>query len=117
VPAPRGEPVKAAPAPNRVPALVAYGIGAAGFVASAIFAGLSLSEKGSLDADPACRGTHCPSSYDERVSRMVRFADLSTVGVAVGIAGAGAGTVLLVTAGPASAGAGSGGRVQLLKRF
>jgi hypothetical protein len=88
--------------PNHTPALIAFGVGAAGFVASAIFGGLALSEKSALASDPRCKDKQCPSesSYRDRETRMVRFADFATVGVSVGAVGAAVGAYSWVTAKP-----------------
>jgi hypothetical protein len=90
-------PRAAAPAgPSRLPAYIAFGVGGLGLAGGAVFAGLSLAEKSSLDSDPACRDRRCPSSYAERQDRMLLFADLATAGVVAGVVGAAVGTLFLV---------------------
>ena len=84
------------------PAIVAFGVGAAGFVASGVFAALSLSEKSSLDDDGRCNERLCPdeAQYREQQSRMRLFADIATVGFAIGAIGTGVGAYFWLTAKP-----------------
>jgi hypothetical protein len=83
-------------------AYIAFGIGGVGLVGGAVFAGLALGEKRSLDADPACPQKQCPPGYEDRVSRMYTYADLATAGLVTLIVGASAGTYFLLTAKPKS---------------
>jgi hypothetical protein len=112
VPAKAAKPERAAKSPaavqsppDRTAAYVAFGIGGVGLVGGAVFAGLALAEKHSLDADPACERKQCPPDYEDRQSRMVTYADLATVGLITFIVGAGVGTYFLLTAKPKSSGA------------
>lgn len=100
-PAPKPKPKPAPQAsPDRTAAYVAFGIGGVGLVGGAVFAGLALGEKKSLDADPACEAKQCPPEYADRESRMHTYADIATVGLVTFIVGAGAGTYFWLTAKP-----------------
>jgi hypothetical protein len=98
-PAPKPE-VRDAPAPrpNHTAAHVAFGVGGAGLVAAAVFSGLALSEKHTLDANGVCVGKVCPPQYADTESRMTTYADVATVSIATFAAGAAVGTYLLLTA-------------------
>ena len=85
--------------PNRTLALSVLGVGAAGLIASAVFAGLALSDKSDLDGTN-CPGNVCPPPYHSQEEEMKRFASFATVGLVVGVVGAGAGAYLWFTAKP-----------------
>ncbi|HVW29316.1 MAG TPA: hypothetical protein VHC69_28310 [Polyangiaceae bacterium] len=87
-----------APKPNRTAAYVAFGVSGVGLAGALTFGGLALSEKHSLDTNPACSGKLCPATYADTESRMRTFADLATVSIATFAAGAAVGTYLLLTA-------------------
>jgi hypothetical protein len=93
--------------PNHTAAYIAFGIGGAGLVSAAVFSGLSLAEKHSLDSSGKCMGQLCPPEYADRESRMRTFADVATVSIATFAAGAAVGTYLLLTASPPKAGSAS----------
>ena len=102
-----------APKPNRLPVLIAFGVGGAGLAVAGVFGGLALGEKLSLDADPRCVHKVCPDEapFRDREARLGRFADVATVGVVVGGVGAAAGVTLLLTGKPTT-GAPSATRLQ-----
>ena len=97
-PAPPAPPDVSRPRPNHTAAYIAFGVGGVGLLGAAVFSGLALSEKHSLDTDHLCVDKECPASYADRESRMVTFADLATASVATLAAGAAVGTYLLLTA-------------------
>jgi hypothetical protein len=74
---------------------VLTGVGAAGIVTSAVFAGLTLSSKSSLD--DACANKTCPSSSRSDYDSAKTTATLSGVALVVGVLAAGAGVYILVT--------------------
>jgi hypothetical protein len=84
-------------APNRIPAIVAFGIGGAGVVVGSIFGIMALGTKSSLDN--ACPDKKmCPPSSQSDIDALSTRATLSSIGFGVGIVGVAVGTVLLVTA-------------------
>jgi hypothetical protein len=89
--------------PDRTWAFVAFGVGAVGLVGGAVFSGLSVAEKSSLDSDPACPKKQCPPGYADRESRMLTFADLATASLVTLAAGAGTGAFLWLTGTPTKA--------------
>lgn len=84
-------------APNRIPAIVAFGIGGAGVVVGSIFGIMALGTKSSLD-DACPDKKMCPPSSQPDIDALSTRATLSNVGFGVGIVGIAVGTVLLVTA-------------------
>ena len=97
-PPPREDRDVPASRPNHTAAYVAFGVGGAGLVSAAIFGGLALAEKHSLDTSGDCVRQLCPPEYADRESRMRTFADVATVSIATFAAGAAVGTYLLLTA-------------------
>jgi hypothetical protein len=82
-------------APNRAPAFVSFGIGAAGLVFGSVFGALALSDKSRLDS--ACTDKVCPPSSQSDIDAMHRDSLLSTIGIGVGVVGAALGTIFLVS--------------------
>jgi hypothetical protein len=87
-----------APPPDRTWAYVALGTGAAGLIAGGITGWIAMSKRS--DLLDACGPTRkdCPPEDQRRIDSMNLFADLSTIGFAVGGAGIALGTVLWLTA-------------------
>ncbi len=88
-------PVVAAPPPPRpsyVPAIAALAVGGAGIVAGAVFGGLAVGNKSSLDGE--CQGKACPASAQGDIDAYARNGAVSTVAFVVGGAGLVAATVL-----------------------
>jgi hypothetical protein len=69
--------------------------GAVGLVASAVFAGLTLSTKSSLDS--SCAAKTCPSSSQSDYDSAKTTATISGIALGVGVLALGAGVVILVT--------------------
>ena len=87
----------AAESPNRAPAYIVLGIGAAGLGVGAVFGLLAAGKKGDLDS--ACANKVCATSEKDTIDSGRGLATISTVGFAVGIAGAAVGTILMLTSG------------------
>jgi len=85
------------PGPNRVPAILAFGVGAAGAAAGAVFGGLALHDKSRLDEE--CQGKACAPGSRSDIDAVSRDATLSTVGFGVMAAGLVAGVVLWIAEG------------------
>jgi hypothetical protein len=85
--------------PDRTWAFVSLGVGAAGFVASGVFAILSLNLKSDLESRCGPNGA-CSASDATDVDNVKRFADYSTVGLIVGGVGTAIGAALWFTATP-----------------
>ena len=86
----------AVPEPNHTAAYVAFGVGGLGLVGAAVFGGLALSEKSTLES--ACTGKVCAPEYADVESRMRTFSDIATVSTVTFAVGAAVGTYLLLTA-------------------
>ncbi|HET9952928.1 MAG TPA: hypothetical protein VFQ61_00415 [Polyangiaceae bacterium] len=80
-----------AEAPDRTPAYVCFGLGAAGLVTGAVAGVLALTQRGDL----ACTNKDCPPDQHADLDRARRFATISTIGFGVAMAGAAAGGALL----------------------
>jgi len=89
-------PLSGSTSPNRVPAYVAFGIGGVAAVVGAVSGIMALGTKSSLDN--ACVNKVCPASSKSDIDALSTRATVSTIGLAVGLAGAVVGTVLFVTA-------------------
>jgi hypothetical protein len=81
--------------PSAVPAIVAFGVGGAGFTVAAVTGALSLMEQGKLDEVCPTRKT-CPRERQGQIDRAKAEATASTVAGAVGVAGVGVGVALLI---------------------
>ncbi|MEI9938893.1 MAG: hypothetical protein WDO69_16875 [Pseudomonadota bacterium] len=97
--APVPAPPPPAPAPaeprNLVPVYVAFGVSAAGFVVGAVSGGLFLSKRSHLSS--VCNDDgKCPSSETDAVNSFDKYGTISSIGLAVGVAGAGVGLTLLL---------------------
>jgi hypothetical protein len=92
----------ASSSPNRTPAYVVLGIGAAGLVVGTIFGVVALGNKSSLDSDCPAGKNACPSTKGADVSSLNSSlntnAGLSSVGFGVGIVGAVVGGILFLLA-------------------
>jgi hypothetical protein len=82
--------------PNRVPAFVALGLGAATIGAGAVMGTLALTQHQELEK--ACTGGVCPPDKADDLDAAKRLGTFSTVAFGVGAAGVVLGTVLLFTA-------------------
>ena len=89
-------PAGSAPAPNRVPAFVAFGIGGVGIAVGSVFGIMALGTKSSLDN--ACVNKVCPATSQSDIDALSTRATISNIGFAVGVVGVAVGAVLLVTA-------------------
>lgn len=88
--------------PSYMPAIVAFGVGAAGLATGAVAGGLALSKRSSLDS--VCTAAHaCPLSEASDISSLKTTSTLSTVGFIVGGVGAATGALLLLLLRPSSA--------------
>jgi hypothetical protein len=85
--------------PDRTGALVSFGFGAAGFVASGVFAVLSLNLESDLKSRCSPSGA-CPPAEADDIDRAKRFSDYTTAGLVVGGVGAALGATLWLTAAP-----------------
>lgn len=86
--------------PNRVPAYIAFGVGAVGVGLGAVF-GLSAAGTKS-DLEEVCINGRCPPSAEEDIDSMQRDATLATVTMGIGLVAVGAGVYLWVTGEPQS---------------
>lgn len=89
------DPVAEARGPNRLPAYVAFGVGAVGLTAGAVF-GLSAVNQRSKLNDVCPERSDCPAASRDDIDAMSRSATFSTIGFGVGVLGLGAGTALLL---------------------
>jgi hypothetical protein len=103
-PRPLPEPRPAAEPASFAPAAIAFGLGAAAIVVSAITGGLALAEQSELD-EVCPTPTTCPVDRSDQIDRAQAEATASTVALVIGGVGIGLGVVLLLT-GPLSAEAG-----------
>ena len=103
-------PVPSSPAPeagrSRAPAYAVLGIGAVGLGVGTVFGILALGKKSDLDS--ACANKVCAPAQQDTIDSGKTFGIVSTVGLAVGVAGVGVGAFLLLTSGPSSASARAG---------
>jgi hypothetical protein len=79
--------------PNRLPSIIAFGVGGAGLVLGAVTGGLALGKHGTLHNE--CPGNVCPPSASSDLSSYHTMGTLSTVGFIVAGVGAVGGVVLL----------------------
>ena len=82
------------PGPNRAPAFVAFGVGAAGFLVGGIFGGLALEQAN--DVIRHCTGTVCRPQDEPKRNDAIAKGWVSNVGFGVGIVGATVGVVVLI---------------------
>jgi hypothetical protein len=96
--APQVEIVTAAPEPkagkSKVPMMIAFGVGAAGLVASGVTGALMLNERSQLK-DQCNTQRRCPSSAEDDLSNYRTFGTISAIALGVGVAGAATGVTLL----------------------
>jgi hypothetical protein len=81
-----------------VPAVIAFGVGAAGLAVGGVFGMLSLAETGDVKDQCDTSGT-CPKDQADELDSAKTKGNISTIGFAVGGAGLVAGVVLLVVGG------------------
>ena len=74
-------------------AYVAFGVGAAGVVATAVFGVLALSDQSTLKGECGAMGTNCPASARSKVSSLSTDSLISDVGLGVAVVGAGVGVI------------------------
>lgn len=101
--APTPPPEPAAPPvrePNRTPAYVAYGVGAAGVVAGGVLGLLTMNRY--KDIHSHCPNDVCPADQQGNLDSAKRLGTVSTVAFAVGGAGLVLGSVLFFTASPSN---------------
>lgn len=77
-----------------VPALIAFGVGAAGLGVGGVTGAMALSKIGTIKDQ--CAGNVCPKSLEGDANSAGTLADISTIGFIVGGVGVAAGVVLLV---------------------
>jgi hypothetical protein len=81
---------------SKVPAFIAFGVGAAGLVVGSIFGAMALSDANGLKGVPGCPAS-CPSSAQSKIDSLHRDQWASDVGLGVGIVGLAVGAVLFLT--------------------
>ncbi|HEY2514085.1 MAG TPA: PEGA domain-containing protein [Polyangiaceae bacterium] len=86
-------------APSHAPAFVVGGIGVAGVVVGAIFGGLAIGNKSSLNGE-CDAAKHCTASSQPDIDAFSRNTTISTVGFSVGLVGLAAGTIIFLTERP-----------------
>ena len=95
---PQVEIVTAEPAPettrSKLPMMIAFGVGAAGFVASGVTGALMLGERSELKSQCNTQ-RRCPSSAEDNLSNYQTYGTISAVALGVGVAGAATGITLL----------------------
>jgi hypothetical protein len=83
--------------PNRLPAFIAFGVGAAGLAAGTVFGLNALHNRSHLNKTCPERG-ECPEDSRDDIDAMSRSATFSTISFGVGLVGVGAGVALLIFA-------------------
>jgi hypothetical protein len=104
-PASEGTASRSPSKPNRVPAFVALGLGAATVGAGAVMGTLAMSQH--KDLEPVCPNGVCPPDRTDELDAAKRLGTFSTIAFGVGAAGVALGTVLLFTASSGDADHGS----------
>lgn len=84
--------------PNRTPAYVALGVGAAGVVTGSVLGLMAMQQHSDLEKD--CPGNVCPLERQGDLDSARKLGNVSTIAFAVGGAGLALGTVLFFTASP-----------------
>jgi hypothetical protein len=87
--------------PDRTWTIIAYGVGAAGFVTGTIFGIATLNKKAKLEDDCETKTT-CRETSQGDIDTGNRYARIADIGFIVGVVGAGVGTLLLFTTGSAA---------------
>lgn len=87
--------------PNRTPAFVALGVGAAGVVTGSVLGLMAMQQHSDLKDD--CPGNVCPAERQADLDGARKLGNVSTIAFAVGGAGLALGTVLFFTATPSHA--------------
>jgi FimV-like protein len=82
---------------SKLPAIVAFGVGAAGVGVGAIFGAMAFSETSRVEDE--CSGQNCPSRVREALDTAKTNGTISTVAFVVGGVGVATGVVLLLTSG------------------
>ena len=105
-PALASAPAPESSSPNRAPAYVVLGIGAAGVVVGTIFGVIALGNKSSLNSDCPAGKNACPASEASTVSSLNSslntHAAISTIGLGVGVVGVALGGYLFFSASSSS---------------
>ncbi len=83
--------------PSRVPAIVAFGVGAVGLGVGATFGALAFSA--TSDAKKLCTGNSCLPAAQAKIDESKRDGNISTVAFVIGGAGVATGVVLLLVSG------------------
>jgi hypothetical protein len=95
------EPVKeessASSGPSRVPAIVAFGVGAVGIGVGATFGAMAFSATN--DAKQLCMGNACKPAAQPKIDESKRDGNISTVAFVIGGVGVATGVVLLLVSG------------------
>jgi len=91
-----------APSVNRAPALIAFGVAAAGAAVGAVFGGMVLRDKSRLEGE--CAGKACSPGSQPDIDAVSRDGVFSTVAFGATAVGVVVGTVLWITAGHAGSG-------------
>jgi hypothetical protein len=71
----------------RTGAIVAFGVGGAAVVISAVMGGLALKRKQTVEDDSHCPNEACPPAYYHDKDQLLRFANASTATAVIGAAG------------------------------
>jgi hypothetical protein len=94
---PSGPTTRTEPA-SYLPAYIGIGVAVVGVGVGAIFGGIALGNKSTLDSE--CQNKTCPNNSQSDIDTMSRNATISTIGFAVGIVGAGVAVVDFIIAKP-----------------
>jgi hypothetical protein len=86
----------ASPAPSRVPAWVAFGVGGAGLVVGTVFGVIALNDASDLKGQAGCPSS-CPRSAQPQIDALHGHQWASDIGLGVGVVGAAVGAVFLLS--------------------
>jgi hypothetical protein len=94
--------------PNRVPAIVAFGMGGAGAVLGAVFGGLALAQASDVKATcgtapPVCRGYATKAAFEQDVASVRTRTGVAGAGIGLAVAGVAVGAVLYAAGVPKAA--------------
>jgi hypothetical protein len=81
---------------SRVPAYVAFGVGGAGLVVTAVFGAVALENKSNLNGECSTGHGSCPASAQGNINSFRTNALVSDIGLGVGVVGLALGGVLLL---------------------
>jgi hypothetical protein len=88
--------VPSAPAPSKVPAIIAFGVGGVGLIVGSIFGAKALSDASGLKSLAGCP-SNCPPSAQSQIDALHGAQWTSDIGLGIGVVGLGVGVALLVT--------------------